>query len=191
MASSTSEQATSDSLRAELKHLISKRHRWQVNNTRTNLAKSPDDVVITGTWRRLRKGVYSNGVREGQGPVSDRMLQIVREMLPHARVNNLQLNRNCVCGRHKDGRNSASESHILFFGHYTGGALVFESGERYEAKDVWHGPMQSREFYHWNEEILPVEGSDEPFCKYAMVAYYRETPYRARRSRIKPSADVD
>ncbi|MEE2610843.1 MAG: hypothetical protein VYB24_01495, partial [Pseudomonadota bacterium] len=36
---------------------------------------------------------------------------------------------------------------------------------------VWHGPMQFRDYYHWNEEILPVEGSDEPFCKYAMVAY--------------------
>jgi hypothetical protein len=96
-----------------------------------------------------------------------------------------------VCGRHKDAKHSAAENHILVHAHNSGGALVFESGERYEAKDVWHGPMQSREFYHWSEEILPVEGSDEPFCKYAVVAYYRETPYRVRPSGIKPSADVD
>ena len=55
-----------------------------------------------------------------------------------------------------------------------GGALVFETGERFEERDVWHGPMKSRDYYHWNEEILPVPGSDEPFCKYAVVAYAHE-----------------
>ena len=53
----------------------------------------------------------------------DRMLAIVREMLPNATVNALQLNRNVVCGRHKDTKNSAAESHILFFGHYCGGGV--------------------------------------------------------------------
>ena len=139
-----------------------------------NLARTPEDVVVDGTWRKLRKGVYSNGVREGQTPAGDRMLAVVREMLPHATVNALQLNRNVVCGRHKDAKNSAAESHILFFGHYSGGALCFETGERFEARKVWHGPMQSRDYYHWNEEILPVPGSDEPFCKYAVVAYAHE-----------------
>ena len=61
---------------------------------------------------------------------------------------------------------------------------MFETGERFEAKDVWHGPMQSRDHFHWNEEILPVEGSDEPFCKYAVVAYNRETPYVAKRKKL-------
>ena len=133
-----------------------------------------NDIVVDGTWRKLKVVVFSNGVREGQSPTGDRMLAIVREMLPHATVNALQLNRNVVCGRHKDAKNSAAESHILFFGHYSGGALVFETGERFEERDVWHGPMQSRDYYHWNEEILPVPGSDEPFCKYAVVAYAHE-----------------
>ena len=175
-------------LLAELKYLVSKKHPWRRNNLRTNLAKSPEDIVIDGTWRKLRVGVYSNGVREGRSEVGDRMLAIVQQMLPHATVNSLQLNRNCVCGRHKDVKNSAAESHILFFGHYSGGALVFETGERFEAKDVWHGPIKSRDYYRWNEEILPVEGSDEPFCKYAVVAYHRVTPYvvwkRARPTRL-------
>ena len=66
---------------------------------------------------------------------------------------------------------------------------MFETGERYEARDVWHGPMQSRDFYHWNEEILPVEGSGEPFCKYAVVAYNREKPYVVKRpGRAVPGA---
>ena len=161
-------------LLAELKHLVTERHRWRLNNMRTNLAHSKDDIAVTGKWRALKVGVFSNSVRAGRSPVEDRMLAIVREMLPHATVNALQLNRNVVCGRHKDARNSASESHILFFGHYSGGALVFETGERFEAKDVWHGPMRSREYFHWNEEILPVEGSDVPFRKYAVVAYAHE-----------------
>ena len=110
-----------------LKYLITKKHSWRLNNLRTNLARTPEDVVVDGTWRKLKKGVYSNGVREGQSPVGDRMLAIVREMLPNATVNALQLNRNVVCGKHKDAKNSAAESHILFFGHYSGGALCFET----------------------------------------------------------------
>ena len=167
-------------LLAELKHLVSERHRWKRNSLRTNLARTPDDLT-DGSFRALPIGVFSNGVRDGQSPASDRMLAIVREMLPDANVNALQLNRNVVCGRHKDAKNSAAENRRLFFGHYSGGALVFETGERYEARDVWHGPMQSRDFYHWNEEILPVEGSGEPFCKYAVVAYNREKPYVVKR----------
>ena len=166
--------ACDPTLLEELNYLVSKKHPWRRNTLRTNLDHSKDDIVVDGTWRKLKVGVFSNGVREGQSPTGDRMLAIVREMLPDATVNALQLNRNVVCGRHKDARNNASESHILFFGHYSGGALVFETGERFEERDVWHGPMQSRDYYHWNEEILPVAGSDQPFCKYAVVAYAHE-----------------
>ena len=161
-----------EELLAELKYLVTKRHPWRKNHLRTNLAiDKENDIVVDGTWRKLRVGVFSNGVREGQSPAGDRMLAIVREMLPNATVNALQLNRNVVCGRHKDAKNSAAESHILFFWHFSGGALVFETGERFEEQDVWHGPMHSRDYYHWNEDILPVPGSDEPFVKYAVVAY--------------------
>ena len=92
-------------------------------------------------------------------------------MLPNTKINALQLNRDVVCGRHKDGKNSAAESYILFFGKYNGGALVFENGERFEEKEVWHGPLRTRDVAHWNEEILPVEGKGR---KYAVVAYYSE-----------------
>ena len=120
-------------LLAELKYLVTQKHAWRRNNLRTNLAiDKANDIVIDGTWRKLKVGVFSNGVREGQTAAGDRMLAIVKEMLPHATVNALQLNRNVVCGKHKDAKNSAAESHILFFGHYSGGALVFERGERFE-----------------------------------------------------------
>ena len=101
-------------LLAELKLLMTRRHPWRRNNLRTNLARTPDDI-IGGSFRMLRRGVFSNGVLDGQSPVSDRMLAIVREMLPDANVNTLQLNHNVVCGRHKDARNSASESHTVLW----------------------------------------------------------------------------
>ena len=88
---------------AELKTLVQK-HRWRLNNLRTNLAHSPDDVILAGKLRRLRKGVYSNSVREGDSAQGDRMLEIVREMLPNTKINALQLNRDVVCGTHKDGK---------------------------------------------------------------------------------------
>ena len=53
-------------LLAELKYLVTKKHSWQLNNLRTNLAYSKEDIVVDGKWRKLKKGVYSNGVREGR-----------------------------------------------------------------------------------------------------------------------------
>ena len=47
----------------ELKYLVSKRHKWYRNTLRTNLAHSPDEVTQKGTWRQLKVGIYSNGVR--------------------------------------------------------------------------------------------------------------------------------
>ncbi len=73
-------------LLAELTHLVARRHPWRRNNLRTNLARSPDDIVADGTWRKLRKGIFSNGVREGQSEVGDRMLAIVRETQPQRPV---------------------------------------------------------------------------------------------------------
>ena len=43
------------------------------------IARHGCDVVVEGTWRKLRQGVFSNGVREGQSAVGDRMLAIVRD----------------------------------------------------------------------------------------------------------------
>ena len=70
-------------LLAELKYLVTQKHAWRRNNLRTNLAiDKANDIVVDGTWRKLKVGVFSNGVREGQTAAGDRMLAIVREMLP-------------------------------------------------------------------------------------------------------------
>ena len=116
-------------LLAELKYLVTARHPWRRNQLRTNLALKPDDVV-GGSFRRLRTGVFSNGVRAGQSPESDRMLAIVREMLPHATVNSLQLNRNVQCGKHRDAKNSSPVSHVLCFGEFSGGRCASRASIR-------------------------------------------------------------
>ena len=175
----------------ELKLLLTKRHPWRLTALRTNLALSKDDILVDGTWRKLKHPVYSNGVRAGQSAVGDRILAIVQEMLPHASINTLALNRNVQCGKHKDSKNgSGSVSYVLCFGDFAGGALCFEpghpGGERFETRDVWHGPMNSREYFHWNEPILGVDGRAP--MKYSIVAYYRDTPYAwvsSRRARPK------
>ncbi len=56
----------------ELKYLVTSKHPWRLSNLRTNLARTPEEVVANGNWRQLRKGVCSNVVREGQSEVSDR-----------------------------------------------------------------------------------------------------------------------
>ena len=88
----------------ELKYLVSKRHKWYRNTLRAYLAHCPDDVVQKGTWRQLKVGVYSNGIRAGQNEVADRMLEIVQTMLPDANINSLQLSRNVQCAPHRDAR---------------------------------------------------------------------------------------
>ena len=108
------------------------------------------------------------------------MLAIVQQMLPNATINSLQLNRNVQCGKHKDSKNSSSVSHVMCFGELSGGALCFESGhlagERFEERDVWHGPLNSRDFFQWNEEILGVG-------KYSIVADNKEKAYLVKRVR--------
>ena len=47
-----------EKLLAELKYLVTKKHSWRLNNLRTNLAlDKANDIVVDGTWRKLKKGV--------------------------------------------------------------------------------------------------------------------------------------
>ena len=58
-------------------------------------------------------------------------------------------------------------------GTLKGGVLCFENGTVLSQRDVWHS-FNGRAVTHWNNEILPVDGSDEPPLKYAIVAYSHE-----------------
>ena len=142
----------------ELKALVFK-HRFTINKMRININ---DDVGYFGIKKKpfLIKGVYSNTVKEG------RMLEIVQEMLPEASITEICLNKNVVCRPHKDKKNYGP-SYVIYFGQFEGGALVSEeSKQRYEEKEVWHGPFLGSEVTHYNEPII---------CgvKYSVVAYSR------------------
>ena len=162
----------------ELKYLVAKRHKWYRNTLRTNLAHSKDDVVQKGTWRQLKVGIYSNGVRAGQNEVADRMLAIVQQMLPDANINSLQLNRNVQCAPHRDARNSSLQSFVLCFGEFEGGDLCLEDGRRFSKREVWHS-FDGRGITHWNEPILA--NAEGVMMKYSIVAYSHHGTITRRR----------
>ena len=141
----------------ELTQLVLK-HRFTINKMRTNIS---DDVGHFGVKRKpfLIKGVYSNTTKEG------RMLELVQKMLPDAGITELCLNRNLECTPHRD-KGNYGPSYVLFLGTFEGGALCFETEERYDQRGVWQGPFLGSEVTHWNEPI--TSGT-----KYAVVAYSR------------------
>ena len=90
----------------ELKSLVLK-HRFVKNNFRANLG---GDIQTKYKRPMLVEAVYSNTLRNGP------MIELVQSMLPEANITELCLNRQVVCGRHKDRGNNSTTSYIMFFG---------------------------------------------------------------------------
>ena len=90
-------------------------HRWVPNKLRTNIGH---DHVWHGGRPFLSEAVLSNTL--SSGPIVD----LCREWLG-GHVGRVTLNKDVTCAPHRDGRNGGP-SQILFFGDYTGGALVLE-----------------------------------------------------------------
>lgn len=65
----------------------------------------------------------------------------------------IQINENCVCGKHKDKHNTG-DSYLVSFGDYTGGELVVEG----TAYDCNRKPIifNGAELEHWNTELGQV-----------------------------------
>ncbi len=62
----------------------------------------------------------------------------------------IQVNQDCVCGKHKDA-NNVGDSYLVSFGDYTGGELVVE-GEVYDCNMkpiIFNGAKME----HWNNEL--------------------------------------
>ena len=72
----------------------------------------------------------------------------------------IQVNRNLVCTKHRDKKNT-SQSILVSFGEYTGGEIVIE-GIQYNA---YHTPIQfdGTKLEHWNN---PIQGN-----KYSLVFF--------------------
>ncbi len=122
-------------------------HKFRGSNRRLNIA--PPDAERVRYGKRgcvyLKKRVPSQTLTKG--PIFD----AVKKMLPETTA--VCLNKNMQCHPHKDSRNT-STSHLLFLGEFTGGALVTEKGDRYEARNEWMGPFDFRNTLHWNLPIL-------------------------------------
>ena len=131
-----------------LKGLVAQ-HRWTRNGTRVNVQDaSPEHITVDACKRRwLKKGPYSNTLRDPQHPI----VQHIQTLYPWA---------NCVCLNrkrassppmcaHRDKHNE-SGSMICFWGDYEGGGdLCMEDGTRYGAKETWHGPYDGHATTHW------------------------------------------
>ena len=77
-------------------------------------------------------------------------MNMCSECSQDAGINELCLNKNNVCGPHRDGRNSSTHSYICFFGKYTsGGELMLEDGRVLSEKRIWHC-FDGRRLLHWN-----------------------------------------
>ena len=102
------------------------------------------------TW--LRKGPYSNTVREGH-PIVEHI------------NNSMGIPCNAVCcnrrradsptppmGPHRDGTNTSSQSFVAFWGCPEGeGALALETGQRFEAQRTMHACGDLSQITHWVE----------------------------------------
>ena len=130
-----------------------RKFKFTSNRNRTNLG---GETMFYGNRKCLVKGIYSNTRRQGE------ILEHVRSMLG-PEINAVCINKNVVCGRHRDRKN-CGPSFVCFLGRtFTGGALCLEDGRRFEEKYVWHGPFDGAAITHWNE---PHEG-----LKYSVVAF--------------------
>ena len=137
--------------------------------------------------------VLSNSIHEPtRTKAHARMLELARQMLGE-HINFLTLNKDVTCGRHQDGRNSSTSSHITFFGDgvedYEGGELVLEEegGDRVlSERDVWH-TFDGRNTWHYNR---PHTGT-----KFSVVAYQRKdaaaAAKRGKRRAATGAADQD
>ena len=135
-----------------------RKFKFTSNRNRTNLG---GETMFYGNRKCLVKGIYSNTRRQGE------ILEHVRSMLG-PEINAVCINKNVVCGPHRDKKN-CGPSYICFMGSYTkGGALCLEDGRRFEEKYVWHGPFDGAAITHWNE---PHEG-----LKYSVVAFTSKVP---------------
>lgn len=81
----------------------------------------------------------------------------------------VQLNEDCVCGKHKDQGNTGL-SYLVSFGDYTGGELCLESADGDVKLDCRYKPLifDGSATTHWNSEFVGK--------KYTIVYFYPIIP---------------
>ena len=99
-------------------------------------------------------------------PIYDQILKVLPEDVPREANLCFTINKNVTCYPHRDTANQG-DTLIIFFGDYEGGALLTETGQRFEERLVWHR-YKGDEVTHWNE---PHFGD-----KYSVVAHRNKRP---------------
>ena len=134
---------------------------WSPTCLRTNIAKPEDFYVGPTGFKRVH--LLSNLV--GHTTHQDRLLRSALELIAPewwGEETHITINKNVVCCPHVD-KNNAEYSYIAFVGKFAGGALLFESNQRYEEPYKWY-KIDAFNTLHWNEPI--TEGT-----KYSIIIF--------------------
>ena len=143
----------------EIVEFLLRHRRWDPTCLRSNIA-FPEQVEVFKKTKRVRLDSNVCG-----STTTDKLLRTALEAIaPEWWGDETQIvvNRNVQCARHVDA--NYGHSWILFLGDFTGGALVFESGDKLTQRRIWH-KIYGR-IPHWNE---PHEGT-----KYSIIMYRTE-----------------
>ena len=138
-----------------------KSHKFVRNHIRINVA-TDDEIIRYNNKPYLKKGIFSNSLRNGE------LFDLVKTIFPN--VNEIVINKDVQTKPHRDKTN-ITESHIIFFGDFTGGALVFQDGTRFSEKETWFDFDGQKT--HWNE---PHQNT-----KFSLIAYARKLPTKVLR----------
>ena len=140
----------------EVVQFLLQNRRWDPTCLRCNIA-SPDQIELCKKTKRAR--LDSNVC---SGTTTDKLLRVALEAISPewwGDETRVVVNRNVQCAKHRDS--NERHSWILFLGHFTGGALVFETGDRVTERRIWH--RIHGQIPHWNE---PHEGT-----KYSVIIF--------------------
>ena len=147
--------------------------RWDPVCLRYNIAM-PEQIEMFKKTKRVRLDSNVCG-----GTTTDKLLRIALEdIAPEwwGDESQVVVNRNVQCAKHRDSNDG--HSWILFLGDFTGGALVFETGERVTQTRIWHKIFG--QIPHWNE---PHEGT-----KYSVIIY-KTCPRQSKHDLIQARAN--
>ena len=143
--------------RTHLLHLLESR-KWRKQTHRLNIASSYTQIPRVSAEgkpcrdRKVLEPQQSECTTKGQ--VWDFVQTMLPPWFPPGEGGSwfcVTVNKNTTCKPHKD-RDNLGDVGIMFLGEFEGGALLTETGERYQERGVWHRYAGSK-VQHWNEPI--------------------------------------
>ena len=156
------------------------RHRrWETTCLRANIA-TPDQVEVIKKTKRAHLASNVLG-----GATTDKLLRSAIEAIAPewwGDETHIVVNRNVQCARHTDANDG--HSWILFLGDFTGGARVFDTGDRVTQRRIWHKIFGR--VPHWNE---PHEGTKYSVIVFRAVPRLSKHELIAMRAKAKEEQD--